>query len=539
MGRGTGASRRRRASRVAGATRVRSAHGVGEAEARAAAAGLALIHVEERARGTRGGAAAQDESGSFDERERDQAGCSGESRILMNRSVDFRRRCPMVLLFAARAASPCTRTRPRASRRASPTCSRADARGARRAGVGGPQRARLGAFDGRAGGATASRSSRAGRRTIPPSCSRTGTSTRARCSTARGCASRSASTRDADGRRAACFPLPVGLGASFGARLVRDVARVKALRRRDRRRPRPRPGEPVRRPRFGGCRRRSRRTRVSAISAAPRSRASGRARPRADGRLPRRRGLARSGARGLRRVGRRRAGSRGRRGAVGAHAARRLFPWRALVRGRARRDARAPARVRRAVPRSAYVGQTLLRDELGFEGLSVSDCSDVGALVQWRVAATTPRRPRSAWPTVDQDNQCGDNATWAYLELADAGGRAASTRPRSTASRACWHKFSLRLFDGPFAGARALANLSLPASRAARARGARRTSCCSRTPTARSRSRSAGGPRAPAARRSTLAIIGPNGCGAPPRSAAAGYADMSDDAAASAARARR
>ena len=146
-----------------------------------------------------------------------------------------------------------------------------------------------------------------------------------------------------------------------------------------------------------------------------------------------------------------------------------LAPWRALVRAGARGVMPAHQPVFDAPCHgSAYVGQTLLRDELGFEGLSVSDCSDVGALVQWRVARDNAEAAALGMAaTVDQDNQCGDNATWAYLELADAVRRAASTRRRSArASRACCATSSRCGSSTSPSPTRALANLSLPASRA-------------------------------------------------------------------------
>ena len=117
---------------------------------------------------------------------------------------------------------------------------------------------------------------------------------------------------------------------------------------------------------------------------------------------------------------------------------------------------------------NAYLGQTLLRQEMNFSGISVSDCSDIGALVGFRAAHNSSEAAAlGLLAGVDQDLMCFGNATWAYIHTADAieSGLVSIDYINASAKRVLAHKFSAGLFDSPYTNdsAEALAVVGAPA----------------------------------------------------------------------------
>ena len=104
---------------------------------------------------------------------------------------------------------------------------------------------------------------------------------------------------------------------------------------------------------------------------------------------------------------------------------------------------------------NAWVGQTLLRRELNWSaGLSVSDCSDVGALISWGLAANgTHAAALGLEASVDMDNMCSTNADgkWSYqhLEEAVAAGLTTERRVNESCARVLSQKFAAGLFEDP------------------------------------------------------------------------------------------
>jgi beta-glucosidase-like glycosyl hydrolase len=104
---------------------------------------------------------------------------------------------------------------------------------------------------------------------------------------------------------------------------------------------------------------------------------------------------------------------------------------------------------------NTWVGQTLLRRELNWSlGLSVSDCSDIGALISWGLAANgTHAAALGLEASVDMDNMCSTNAdgkwTYQHIEEAVAAGLASERRVNESCARVLSQKFAAGLFEDP------------------------------------------------------------------------------------------
>lgn len=104
---------------------------------------------------------------------------------------------------------------------------------------------------------------------------------------------------------------------------------------------------------------------------------------------------------------------------------------------------------------SEYLIDTVLRKQFGFSnGVALSDCNDIGVLVDFRVAANVSHAAAIALKAgVDWDLQCGtDPAQWSYNQLNEslAAGLIGEDDLDATVSRVLAHKFASGLFDnGP------------------------------------------------------------------------------------------
>jgi beta-glucosidase len=137
-----------------------------------------------------------------------------------------------------------------------------------------------------------------------------------------------------------------------------------------------------------------------------------------------------------------------------------LAPWRAMVQRAGLRALMPSHQLVNDVPvhGNAWTGQTLLRGELNFSlGLSVSDCSDIGVLIDWGLAPnSTVAAALGLEAGVDMDNMCGRNndGTWTYehIEAAVASGFVSEKRVNESCSRVLAQKFAAGLFEDPNAG---------------------------------------------------------------------------------------
>jgi beta-glucosidase len=99
-----------------------------------------------------------------------------------------------------------------------------------------------------------------------------------------------------------------------------------------------------------------------------------------------------------------------------------------------------------------YLVNDILRTEFGFgDGIIISDCNDIEALVSFRVAEDMPHAAaKGLLGGVDWDLQCGGSS--AYTSLGDA--LAANLVNESTielaAKRSLMEKFAVGLFDSPY-----------------------------------------------------------------------------------------
>eukprot|EP00750_Incisomonas_marina_P008546 INCI15511.2.p1 GENE.INCI15511.2~~INCI15511.2.p1 ORF type:complete len:720 (+),score=138.36 INCI15511.2:139-2298(+) len=104
---------------------------------------------------------------------------------------------------------------------------------------------------------------------------------------------------------------------------------------------------------------------------------------------------------------------------------------------------------------SEYLIDTVLRKQFGFSnGVALSDCNDIGVLVDFRVAANVSHAAAIALKAgVDWDLQCGtDPSQWSYNQLNEslAAGLISGDDLDATVSRVLAHKFASGLFDnGP------------------------------------------------------------------------------------------
>jgi beta-glucosidase len=119
-----------------------------------------------------------------------------------------------------------------------------------------------------------------------------------------------------------------------------------------------------------------------------------------------------------------------------------LAPWRAMVKAGLRGLMPSHQTIFDVpVHGNAWVGQVLLRQELNWTlGLSVSDCSDIGALISWGLAVDSKHAAALGLEaSVDMDNMCGTNAdgtyTYEHIEEAVAAGLTTEKRVNESASR--------------------------------------------------------------------------------------------------------
>eukprot|EP00966_Prymnesium_polylepis_P214447 4966335-Prymnesium_polylepis.1 len=122
-----------------------------------------------------------------------------------------------------------------------------------------------------------------------------------------------------------------------------------------------------------------------------------------------------------------------------------------------------------------YVTNKVLRGEFGFgDGVILSDCNDVPALVSFRVAANISHAAgKGINGGVDLDLQCGQQS--AYTSLADAikDGSTTVANVKQAARRVLMAKLALGLFDQPTVNAsEAAAHINTPEHQALALRAA-------------------------------------------------------------------
>ena len=134
-----------------------------------------------------------------------------------------------------------------------------------------------------------------------------------------------------------------------------------------------------------------------------------------------------------------------------------LEPWRQMVNKAGLRGLMPSHQTLFDVPvhGNAWVGQELLRNELNWTfGLSVSDCSDIGALISWGLAADPVHAAALGLEaSVDMDNMCSTNADgkWTYQHIEEAvhAGLVHEKRVNESCSRVLAQKFAAGLFEQP------------------------------------------------------------------------------------------
>jgi len=106
----------------------------------------------------------------------------------------------------------------------------------------------------------------------------------------------------------------------------------------------------------------------------------------------------------------------------------------------------------------AHADGSLINDQfrgtLGFgDGYTASDCNDIGALENYRLAANQSHRAAIALKAgLDQDLMCGgDPDQWSFNALPQAleEGLIQEADIERAAARVLTHKFSAGLFDNP------------------------------------------------------------------------------------------
>lgn len=98
-----------------------------------------------------------------------------------------------------------------------------------------------------------------------------------------------------------------------------------------------------------------------------------------------------------------------------------------------------------------YLVNTIFREEFGFgDGIIVSDCNDIEALVDFRVAEDIPHAAAAAMEGgVDLDLQCGSNSAYTQLQEAISARILNETKVEVAARRVLLEKFAAGLFDHP------------------------------------------------------------------------------------------
>lgn len=120
---------------------------------------------------------------------------------------------------------------------------------------------------------------------------------------------------------------------------------------------------------------------------------------------------------------------------------------------------------------NAWLGQAVLRKELNFTGISVSDCSDIGALMFWGVAQDEMQTAiQGIEAGVDMENQCATNPDggYSYWHLSDAVQQqyVSEAYVNASCARVLEHKFASGLFDTPFTDPAAVSQLNNASSKA-------------------------------------------------------------------------
>lgn len=116
---------------------------------------------------------------------------------------------------------------------------------------------------------------------------------------------------------------------------------------------------------------------------------------------------------------------------------------------------------------NSWLVNTLYRETLGFgDGVTVSDCNDIGALEDYGLATNAMERAALGLiGGVDMDLMCGDNnASWSYNSLQDAlsAGLVTEAQIETSARRVLGHKFAAGLFDSPMTDPTRVAVLNSP-----------------------------------------------------------------------------
>jgi beta-glucosidase-like glycosyl hydrolase len=107
----------------------------------------------------------------------------------------------------------------------------------------------------------------------------------------------------------------------------------------------------------------------------------------------------------------------------------------------------------------------IFRKEFGFgDGVIISDCNDIEALIDFRVASNLSHAAAAALNGgVDWDLQCGGQSAYTTLDEAMANGMVDEATLDTVVSRILQQKFALGLFDNPIVSSAGLAGINSPA----------------------------------------------------------------------------
>ena len=136
-----------------------------------------------------------------------------------------------------------------------------------------------------------------------------------------------------------------------------------------------------------------------------------------------------------------------------------LRPWRAFAAAGGKGAMTAHNTVlNRPCHAHPYLVNDVFRKEFGFaDGIIISDCNDIEALVNFRVAANTTHAAAKALAGgVDWDLQCGSSSAYTLLGDAVKDGLVGRDMVRQAAKRALSAKFAAGLFDAPLTSDAAL-----------------------------------------------------------------------------------